>query len=1083
MNMQQLEVPDSLQVQLRQFRRRVWTIKLLEAVALAVCAILLGLLCVFAFDRLGDSPRIVRMAVWLAAAACCAVVPWFLYRWLWRRRSLEQLARLLTQRMPRLGDQLLGIIELSHDQSEQARSPALCAAAIAQVADESQQQDFARAAPPSRLGLWSTAALGSCLVVVSLAAAFPEATANAWDRFTAPWRPTPRYTFASVAALPSELIVPHGEPFQFVARLDPASRWKPSSATAQIDAQLSLETSLTDDGYRFQLPPQIVQGTLTLHVGDATHKIAIVPTPRPELAAVAARISLPEYLGRGDDERKDVRGGTVSMVKGSRAYITATATRRLATATVDGRPSTPQGANLASGEREILADHQVVFNWEDELGLAAKEPFTLTIAALDDQPPSVLSERLERQLVVLDTELISFAVKAHDDFGVRRVGYQWQGFSEAKGQDAARGEKLLAAGGPDQRALDADAAFSAKSLGIEPQPLKLRLFVEDYNPERGRVYSPTSLVYVLGPEQHAIWMTQQLGKWHRRSLEVRDREMRLYETNRELRDLPTEQLDAPETRRQIQRQAAAERANGQRLARLSSAGGNLIRQARRNPEIGVGHLERWAAMLQVLDDISANRMPTVADLLTESARAPSVAGAATPTGPQAGVHRASRSGGGSEELPAVAEHPPTPSLVDMESSQQPADDDSDDDLAANATPSSPGRLTLPTTTLLGKAGGGEDGPAEETAEEIIDEAVEQQADLLTEFEKVAAEMNEILANLEGSTLVKRLKAAAREQLHIAGQINEQLEQSFGRGRRALSDEPRSVFSELENQESQSSRTVSVIMDDMQAYLQRRRMVRFKDILDDMRSQDVVGALRDLAGDIPAEQGLSIAMCEFWSDSLDRWAEDLVDPACSGSCPGSKSPGSLPPSLVLEALQILEAEVNLREETRVAQQAAPAQHPDDHRDEARRLSGTQAEVGGRVDRLIESIRELPEGASRFAPEMELLTAVASVMDEAATILARPETGPPALAAETEAIELLLRNKRINPGGGGSGGATPGGGGGGDTSDAALALVGRGANEQAVERDSNVAQSSGAAGNALPEEFRAGLDEYFYRLERE
>ncbi len=42
-----------------------------------------------------------------------------------------------------------------------------------------------------------------------------------------------------------------------------------------------------------------------------------------------------------------------------------------------------------------------------------------------------------------------------------------------------------------------------------------------------------------------------------------------------------------------------------------------------------------------------------------------------------------------------------------------------------------------------------------------------------------------------------------------------------------------------------------------------------------------------------------------------------------------------------------------------------------------------------------------------------------MLEASVILEAPETGPTAIAAETEAIELLLQSKRINPKGGGGG----------------------------------------------------------------
>src|SRR5205823_3404209 len=109
-------------------------------------------------------------------------------------------------------------------------------------------------------------------------------------------------------------------------------------------------------------------------------------------------------------------------------------------------------------------------------------------------------------------------------------------------------------------------------------------------------------------------------------------------------------------------------------------------------------------------------------------------------------------------------------------------------------------------------------------------------------------------------------------------------------------------------------------------------------------------------------------------------------------------------------------------------------------------------------------------------------VAQVMNDAAGILARPDTGREAIAAETEAIELLLQSKRINPKRGGGGGSSPGGGGGGDTTDSALSLVGGGVNDKEVREDHGISQATGDAGPSLPEEFRAGLDEYFNRLER-
>jgi hypothetical protein len=217
--------------------------------------------------------------------------------------------------------------------------------------------------------------------------------------------------------------------------------------------------------------------------------------------------------------------------------------------------------------------------------------------------------------------------------------------------------------------------------------------------------------------------------------------------------------------------------------------------------------------------------------------------------------------------------------------------------------------------------------------------------------------------------------------------------------------------------------------------------------------------------------------------MDRWADDLVDPACSGACPGCRSKGSLPPSIILEVLQILEAEINLREETRVAEQARTAVDVVKHATEANRLATSQTGIDERVVKVVERIRELPDAENEFAKEIALLNRVSSVMGEAANILAGPETGPPAIAAETEAIELLLQSKRINPRGGGGGGANPGGGGTGTTQDSALALLGAGLNAKEVRESQDTEQSVGESGNVLPEEFRHGLDQYFSRLEEQ
>jgi hypothetical protein len=218
-----------------------------------------------------------------------------------------------------------------------------------------------------------------------------------------------------------------------------------------------------------------------------------------------------------------------------------------------------------------------------------------------------------------------------------------------------------------------------------------------------------------------------------------------------------------------------------------------------------------------------------------------------------------------------------PSIVDIESSQQPPNPN--DKQQAPSESQGGSRLGLPTTMLAGGAGKGNDSCP---AGQKMEEAIVKQQDLLAEFEKIADELNRVLANLEGSTLVKRLKAASRLQYRVAGRLGDLVSDAFGVPAATSRGPQRNLFKELSNQEAKSSQDLSNIMDDMQAYFERRRFVQLKTVLDDMIRQDAIGSLRQLSDDLPKENGLSMAQCEYWSDTLDRWAEDLVEAAAGGT---------------------------------------------------------------------------------------------------------------------------------------------------------------------------------------------------------
>src|SRR5207253_828516 len=137
-----LTLPESLRAQMFAFRRRVWAVKLIEAGCGAAFGVLLAYLATFLLDRVWETPADLRLGIFLAAMVGCALVPLALHRWVWRQRRLEQLARLLSRKHPSIGDQLLGIIELVESESEQARSMALCEAAVQHVAEQARSRDF-----------------------------------------------------------------------------------------------------------------------------------------------------------------------------------------------------------------------------------------------------------------------------------------------------------------------------------------------------------------------------------------------------------------------------------------------------------------------------------------------------------------------------------------------------------------------------------------------------------------------------------------------------------------------------------------------------------------------------------------------------------------------------------------------------------------------------------------------------------------------------------------------------------------------------------------------------------------------------
>ena len=1113
-----LVLPAALEARLRAFRHLVWRTKLVEAGCAAAAGVLLGFLTVFASDRLTETPAWVRWVVFAAAVVGCAAVPLAFRRWIWRHRSFEQLARLVARRFPGFGDELLGIVEISREAAagrSLGRSQALCAAAIGQVAARAEAVDFAAAVPPARTRLWAALAAVPLVAVLGLAGAVPAAAANAWARFLMPWRSIDRFTFTRLEPVPERIVVPHGEPATLVVSLAADSERRPRTARLAVGRQRPLVVEAAEQAsgdapsYAFALPPQLEAVPLRLAIGDARARPRLEPLLRPEITAVGAEIHLPGYLGRPEPVVQDVRGGTVTAVVGSTVALEVTASRALAQARMGDIAVAPAGTVVRTPPVPVTESTQRTITWEDVHGLAGTRPLEIAIVAKPDAAPTVaLLGTPPNRSMLLDIDTLRFQVAARDDFGIRRVGIQWEAAAAGGDTAATAGDRLLAAGGHTEESLDVAATFCPQALGIAPQPILLRAFVEDYLPGRGRVSSPPLLLYVVDRAEHALVMNERLNRWRQRAGEVRDREMQLLATNRELRRLPEEKLLEAETRRSIEAQAAAEDANARRLDRLVDEGADLVREALKNPEFEAATLDQLATDIQTLADIADVRMPGVADLLRAAAEArlakagppaaaaESAESAAQP--PQVGEDRGA-AGGGQPQEPGEP-RPPLPQVVDRESSQQPSSGDPEE-------PGQPGqgqgRLGLPTT----QAGVAPPRPPREdeppAAAEALDEAIAGQEALLAEFAKVAEDLAAVMARLEGSTFVKRFKLASREQAALGSRIARFSAEAFGRPDRRPLEVVRAVGDAVESSGREVEK-VSNLLDDMQAYFERRQLPAFRTVLEEMKDLDALGSLRQLTDDIRTEAGMSIAQAEFWSDTFDRLADELVPPPGESEGGEGQTAASLPPEVVLEAMRILEAEVNLREETRVTERSRGAIDAAAFAARATALATEQETLADRVATLAETLIDAPVGGPLFGKDVPLFGPLAvpdgqevyrreiavfdlveEVMLEAGAILRAPDTGSKAIGAQTEAIELLLTSQALSGGRGGGGGAGTVGAGGatGTTRTPALALVGRGNRAKAADGEGEKEQATGTGGRVLPEEFRAGLDAYFNRFEKE
>jgi len=623
-----IALPAELRRQFELLETRLWRAESTVAFCRMAGGAALSFLAFFVSERLWDTPVWLRSLLLAAGLGASATAFWLWARnWLLRRRDLRAMAALVQKAHRRLGDRLLGIVELAGEHQHLPNfSPQLYQAAIEQVAEEAKGCDFRRGVdlrPAVRLSIGAGLLI---LLVLALSMALPQAMGNAFVRWIAPASSTPRYTLVALGGLPARLIVPQGERFVVAARVDYRAFWRPRQASARLRGQPDIQAEVESSRMQFEIPPQTDEGALVIRLGDTSARVVIEPRYRPSLKELAASITLPEYLTY-PIQTQAVRNGMLLITEGSRVAfqgkisrpIRAAAMRDAANADV---PLNVHGELFASPSAPVDGMAQFSVNWRDDLDLTNAAPLRLVVQTQKDAPPTVDLPDLPRESILLSAAVLPVRVAARDDFGVWDFGLTWQVFSDVpQARHPMSTEVKVQSASTHEISAENTFDWSPSVFRVPPDSVvEIQAYARDYLPGRQPVVSPVYRIQVLSPAKHAEILRQALEATMERAEEIARAEEKVLNATMQLTNLSF-MSDAQKTARiaqakEDQKQTAAN------LEQLARQGTDIMKEAIKNPMISTEAVRQFSSTMQQWQKLAQTKMSQASKSLESAQKSP-----------------------------------------------------------------------------------------------------------------------------------------------------------------------------------------------------------------------------------------------------------------------------------------------------------------------------------------------------------------------------------------------------------------------------------------------------------------------------
>ncbi len=581
-------LPTHLRTQLDAFRRRLFIQETLQALAVVVGAAGAAWVVLFVLDRFFETGMAVRLVLLACGATLAGLgLGRWLRHWVLSPRDDRRLSLLIQKKYRKLGDTLLGAIELAEGRvQDDALSQELRVAAIGSVAQQAAQFNFLRAVNWRRTGRVAAGALACTGVLVAVGVYCLPALGITWWRLANPFASEQRRTFTRFAPLEDPRVVARGEPFEVRPALDPGSEWKPETIAYRAGA---LQPGSVHTGSPIAMPGLAEPTRLDLWAGDGRQSVRIDPQDRPTLGGLLAKIALPEYLQLPPLEEKC--GNSLAVVVGSKVAFNGAASRALAHlgAKAGGAALTPvlAGSHFSLPAVTVDKDMRLNLEWADTLKLGGAAPHEVQIRAKADQAPEASCPQLSLAVGILPDEVLRIPVEGGDDFGLKELSVHFRHVL-AKAPKEILGDRSVAvtAGKPDQAKLEGIYTFSPRVLGIpEGSLVDFQAGANDYFPSRATSYSEIHRIQILTLAQHAQLIQDQMAQLANKMEELASAEQQLKEETQAQAKQPDAKLGDPKSAKQLAEQEAREKENAKAMRQLSDELAEIARQAQRNKDM------------------------------------------------------------------------------------------------------------------------------------------------------------------------------------------------------------------------------------------------------------------------------------------------------------------------------------------------------------------------------------------------------------------------------------------------------------------------------------------------------------------